>query len=297
MTNTPPRHRRRASFRPGLETLEDRCVPACLISENAGTLLILGDNNTNHIDIEDAGGSGAGNVVVACDGQVIKNASVITGIRVRARGGNDIVTYTQTKSLSSGQNRHVVIDMGSDHDAVTVALNNGLSANARLNLAVRGGSGQSQINVTGAGTIASNAALTMNLSAGGDANRIRGSEAANIASGGSLTINVRAGGNLNALTAAQRGQALGFVNVTASAGGQYDRINALLTPANGSTGLITAKVLGGPGGDAVRFIARKITVFDTVGFDVVLNGGAGINTCTRTANVSAVNCAIDHVVT
>jgi hypothetical protein len=297
MTNTPPRHRRRAPFRPRLETLEDRSVPACLISENAGTLLILGDNNINHIDIQDAGGGGAGNVTVACDGQVISNASVLTGIRVRARGGDDVITYTQTKSLSSGQSRRVVIDMGTEHDDVTVALNGGLSANSRLNLAVRGGSGQCQINVTGGGTIASNAALLMNLSAGGDANRIRGSEAANIASGGSLTMNVIGGGNSNVLTVAQRGQALGFVNGKASAGGQFERINMLLTPAAGSTGLVTARVLGGPGNDAVRFIARKIVVFDKVGFDAVLNGGAGINTCTRTAVVSAVNCAIDHVVT
>src|SRR5262249_44818384 len=159
------------------------------------------------------------------------------------------------------------------------------------------GTGQSVINVTGAGTIAGNAALTMNLSAGGDANRIRGSEAANVLSGGVLTINVRAGGNLNVLTAAQRGQAFGFVNVNARAGGQFNRINALLTPATGSTGLITAKVTGGTGNDAIRFIARKITVFDTVGFDALLNGGAGINTCVRTSNVSAVNCAIDQVVT
>jgi hypothetical protein len=297
MTNPPPSNRRLTPFRPSLETLEDRCVPACLISENAGILLILGDNNVNHIDLEDAGGGGAGNVVVACDGQVIKNAGVITGIRVRARGGNDVVTYTQTKSLSSGQSRNVVIDMGTDHDVVTVALNNGLSANSHLNLVVRGGTGQSQINVTGAGVIAGNAGLTMNLSAGGDANRIRGSEAANIASGGILGINVHAGGNLNVLTAAQRGQASGMVNVKARAGGRFDRINALLTPAPGSTGLITARVTGGPGNDAIRFIARKITVFDTVGFDAVLNGGAGLNFCTRTANVSAVNCSIDHVVT
>jgi hypothetical protein len=296
MTNTPPR-RRRAPFRPRLETLEDRSVPACLISENVGTLLILGDSTANRIDISDAGGGGAGNVTVACDGQVIKNANIITGIRVRGRAGNDVITYTQTRSLSSGQNRRVVIDMGTEHDQVTVALNGGLSANSRLNLAVRGGTGQCQINVTGGGTIASNAALLMNLSAGGDANRIRGSEAANIASGGSLTINAIAGGNSNVLTVAQRGQALGVVNAKASAGGRFGRINMLLTPATGSTGLITAKVTGGTGNDAIRFIARKITVFDTVGIDAVLNGGAGVNFCTRTANVSAVNCSIDHVVT
>src|SRR5437870_9659842 len=32
---------------------------------------------------------------------------------------------------------------------------------------------------------------------------------------------------------------------------------------------------------------------DTVGFDTLLNVGAGINTCTRTSNVSGVNCTID----
>jgi hypothetical protein len=269
MTATPPRNRRAAPFRPRLEALEERWVPTCTISENAGVLLIIGDDTANQIAINDNGGGAAGNVAVACDNTVLTSVGVITGIRVRSRGGNDTVSYTLARTLSSGQSRRVTIDMGTGQDNVKASLNGALSSNSRFQLNVKGGTGHDRVVVASASTIPANAFLILNLSAGGDFNVIRVSHTA---------------------------QLTGQLIVNASVSGRYERINATLTPASGSTGLVSASVQGGPGNDALRLIARKASVFDTVGFDAFLNGGGGIDTCSHTSNVVATNCAVDRVV-
>jgi hypothetical protein len=270
MTASPPRNRRPAPFRPRLEALEERCVPTCTVSENAGVLLIIGDNNANTIVINDNGGGTAGNLNVACDNTVYNSVGVITGIRVRDRGGNDTVTYTLSRNLSSGQSRKVLIDMGTGQDKVTVNLNAALSSNSHLEVDTKGGTGNDKVVVNSAATVAANAFLTLNLSAGG---------------------------NFNLIRVAHTALVTGQLNVNASVSGLYEHISAVLMPAPGSTGLVTANVFGGPGNDALRLIARKGSVFDTVGFDAFLNGGGGIDTCSRTSNVAATNCAIDRVVT
>jgi len=266
------------------------------MSENAGVVLILGDDSANHIDIADTGGSAAGNIAVACDGQLFHNTGKITGIRLRARGGNDIITYTLSKGLTTGQIRNLQIDTGEGHDNVRVTLSGNLTSTSRLRLRVGGGTRDSRIKVIESGSIASNASVLMNLSAGGDANKIAVTNTATISSGGSLVTNLSAGGNFNFLQVRQTNQVVGRMTVNASVSGLYERIVDSLTLASGSTGLVTANVQGGPGNDNLRFVVRKQVVFDSAGLDVSLNGGAGLDSCFRTSRVVAQNCEFDHVV-
>jgi hypothetical protein len=227
---------------------------------------------------------------------VFSNTGVVTAIRIHTGGGNDIVNYTQSKALATGQSRKLTIDMGTGHDKVNVTLNSGLASKAQFKLKIFGGTRLNRINVTGAGTIAASASLKMNLSAGGDANRINVTEGSRVVSGASLVMNLNAGGNSNLLDVTQNGQVTGILKVISSTSGQYETIDTMLTPAGGSSGTLTAKVFGGPGRDALRLLARKGSEFDKLAFDAVVNGGGGIDTCTHTTNVTSVNCEINHVV-
>jgi hypothetical protein len=267
------------------------------MSENAGTILILGDNSANKIDITDTGGTASGTIGVFCDGQLFHNsgATPITDIRIRARGGNDHISYTLGNGLPTRQIRRVLIDLGSGQDFAKVTLAGTVNTNARVKVQVVGGTTSNRIKLIESGSIASNASVVLNASVGGDANKINVTNNAGIASGGLLNTNVSAAGNLNLINIKQANLVLGQMMVNASFGGLYERIVDGLTLNAGSTGLVTANVQGGPGNDFLKFVVRKKVIFDPVGLDVTLNGGGGTNNCFRTANVSAQNCAFDHV--
>ena len=79
-------------FAPRLELLDDRVVPSCTITQDAGLLRIEGDNKSNDIQIVDDGTT----VTVTCDGGASEEFTDVTEIEVRGGNGKDAVTYDLT---------------------------------------------------------------------------------------------------------------------------------------------------------------------------------------------------------
>src|SRR5688572_12421460 len=86
-------HGRRSALR--VEQLEDRCVPACTITQTGTApnvvLTITGDNTNNNVQISD---DGAGNITLACDGVISPAIPGVKDIVVDTKKGADAVFYT-----------------------------------------------------------------------------------------------------------------------------------------------------------------------------------------------------------
>ncbi len=95
MRNSP---RRTAPRRPGLqvETLEDRCVPACDVFVRDGTLFVLGDETDNVIAVQ-ADNRG---LHVTCDGMFAGTFTGIQALFVDAREGGDL--FILEEALGAG---------------------------------------------------------------------------------------------------------------------------------------------------------------------------------------------------
>src|SRR5262245_62415701 len=90
-----PRQAASRTYRPRLETLEQRWCPAVTATISAGTLLVTGDAAPNAIEILDFGG---GEITVVGDGQQQPFFDV-GEIFVATLEGADIVRYHNPKSF------------------------------------------------------------------------------------------------------------------------------------------------------------------------------------------------------
>src|SRR3954466_16053812 len=86
-------------FTPRVEQMEERRVPAASINVIGNSLVIIGDNSANAIDIQD---NGAGSVSATIDGKSASGTD-IRKIVVIGRGGNDTLNYTLTGALTRTQ--------------------------------------------------------------------------------------------------------------------------------------------------------------------------------------------------
>src|SRR5262245_54586459 len=93
------------TFRPVLETLENRCCPST-IAVHGNVLLIQGNNQANVVTISD---DGQGGISATLDGKTASGTG-ITNIVMILKNGDDSVTYAATGKLESSL--HVVIQAG-----------------------------------------------------------------------------------------------------------------------------------------------------------------------------------------
>src|SRR5262249_49399908 len=88
--------RRPTRYLPCLESLEDRCLLAASASVSGSTLLVIGTDRPDRVQIVDNGTSLVNNVEAVVNRVVFTPGVAITNIIARTHGGNDSVVYTLT---------------------------------------------------------------------------------------------------------------------------------------------------------------------------------------------------------
>jgi hypothetical protein len=245
-------HRRRLVL--GLEQLEDRCVPACTITQTGVApdiaLTITGDNLVNNIQITD---DGAGNISLTCDGVVSPVVAGVKDIIVDSKAGKDTVFYTLTGDLQAAQTRNLKLDLGDGND-------NFLAQN--INNADVMGTAALSINVKG------------NL--GNDKIRFRFTQDFDVNATGLLKINAAGSAGDDRIALVQLGQISGACNIALRGGSGRDGVGASLNLDSNSAGTVNATVSGNADDDLLTLLLTAGDAF-TGTLTGAAKGGAGVN--------------------
>jgi hypothetical protein len=259
----------RRRFRPGIEALEGRCVPATM-SVVGSTMTIVGDSRDEIIDITD---NGDGDLTVLCGSAAevaaghgtIRSVANITAINVTTRGGNDVVHYFQTGDRTRS-----------------------MTINARL------GDGRDVFFADLEGDI-DNTRLTMNVHGGdqGDAITVDASADVDIGAFGALLLSLD-GGNWSLgrdlITVDYRGEIDGLLMFAESGRGGRDDLVARVHVDSGSSGVFAGVQNAGQGGDRLLFHIEEESPDDPFSIAVaVARGGGGDDRWDLTPQVSKRN--------
>ena len=101
-------------FRPRVEALEDRSVPAVSVVQSGSLLTITGSAGANTVHITDNGDIG-----VVGDGVDKGEFSGVETITILLRGGADILTYDVTDDIGrdlGSATRHITANLGGEGD-------------------------------------------------------------------------------------------------------------------------------------------------------------------------------------
>jgi hypothetical protein len=254
----------RNRVRPSLESLENRWVPAVLVSDNVGVLLIVGDTGRSHtITISDTGGTAAGSITVAVAGQApFSSTDNVHEIRVKMHGSNDTINYNLTKTPSSGVVRVVnVFFANGNNNTFAANLLSNLGSNDIIAINVRGGAGSARETVNALSTnVPNTSGLGVTLGGGNAGQDI-------------LTVNYA-------------GQMAGLLDLSFNGGaGGRDLMAGNLTFNSGSSGLLTADLEGHGSLNSLSLVPVRSNPADTLGVDAMINGGPGTNQARYTSNV------------
>jgi hypothetical protein len=301
--------------------------PRASVRFHGHTLQVKGTNGADTVSIQDDGQGNITVVVTRADGTTQTfTGTDIRNIIVNTRGGDDNVTFTQTGARSSSL--HLFLNLGSGDDKANLDLSPGSTSGA-LNIGVLGGRGNDQVTAqfgalgsaggaggTGAsgsdlffsanlgrgddtftGTLAGNllndsSARFRVAGAGGDDTLSLTAAGVNLDPAARLAIDLSGGGGGDNITVNTSGTLNGALRVRAAGGSGKDTVAADLTSAAGSTGSLGAFVLGGRGDDTLTLNVAGPVGGGTGGgsFQALLDGGAGVDTCVSTPNVTVRNC-------
>jgi hypothetical protein len=255
-----------------VEQLEDRCVPACVITQTGVApnviLTITGDDLLNNIQITD---DGAGNIALTCDGIISPPVVGVRDIVVNSNKGADAVFYTLTGDLQAAQTRNVIVDLGNGSDTfLAQAANNAdVLGTASLSFNVRGRVGNDNIRFL----------LTQDF---------------DINAGGVLEIvtDGNAGNDRIALT--QLGQISGTFNLTMNGGVGNDRVGASISLDSNSAGTIDAAVNGQLDNDILTLLLVRGDAF-TGTLTGEVNGSTGSNIAVVSDGVTVTGVVADNI--
>lgn len=297
----------RSLFTPKLESLEDRCCPATIVSL-FGTLTIVGNSQADTIVLND---DGQGGITGTVNGQAV-SASNVRSVVIATGGGNDTVEYTldgtRTKVLA------LSISLGGGNNEATVDFGAGITATV-ASVAVAGGSGIDNVSATFGEMSNSILAFSSGLGGGNDTleanvvGDVLGTSKAAFAVDGfsgndditfnALGVNVDAGARLamsllggtggDTVAANYQGTLDGVLRVTLDGGFGNDTVGAELTVDAASTGKVNAIVNGSANDDTLT-----LNLIDNSGLleavTALLDGGFSFDTCTATSNVDVLRC-------
>jgi hypothetical protein len=156
------RQRRRHRLAPAVESLEGRQLLTAHALTQVGvsegnsngmpTLLIMGTNKSDIINITDNGSGAAGNVTVTLgSGATYTSRTAISEIEVVSRAGTDQVSYTLTGELVAPQT--VLVYLGSGKDSFVANVNGAINNPAGLDLEAYAGAGTDAMTINQSGQI------------------------------------------------------------------------------------------------------------------------------------------------
>jgi hypothetical protein len=124
-----------------VEDLEAREVPATHVSVVGHTLLVVGDNKADVVQIQD---NGQGTLTVDAGAKHL-TAKAIHHVAIFTGGGDDKVNYTLTGALKTAE--HVDVFLGPGADAATFDFKAGVADGGHLHLNLHGGAGADKLKV------------------------------------------------------------------------------------------------------------------------------------------------------
>ncbi len=293
--------RLRARLAPCLESLEGRRL---LSGNNAGqvtiseglsqgtpTLLVLGTNKADVINITDNGSGAAGNITVTLgNGGVYTSKSAVTEIEVMGMGGNDQVSYTLTGPLVA--ERIVLVDLGAGNDQFTANINGAVDNMSGLDLEAYGDAGNDVMTINQSGEILEGTFIPyLDGGSGNDTLTYNGTGPVN----GGATLNPALAGDAgnDTITSDYSGTIDGtyVYNLTIDGGSGNDNIADDIFVGPGSTGVVgsnatsPAVVNGGSGNDKIHFAIDVDPTANQAQIAAAVNASTGHDTVEQTANV------------
>jgi hypothetical protein len=319
------------SFRPRLEHLEDRTVPAVTFAVSGGALTFTGSNNIDTLNLND---DGAGNI--SFTGSGINTAVTVGGIsqiEINLKDGGDFVGY----NLNGARTNFLKVNanLKGGRDRVLAKFNN-FDQNAGFNFTVSGGADADQVDLQNIGTIRSLFQASfdagadndkMNVSFNGDiigafsaallefkgggenapqgnnGNKltVHASNDVDLANGGELSIvSSKADVTFDYQGAMDVGSNL-LLNCTGTGDKEVMKVDITIdadsTGGNVGTSGSAATLDGKGDDDNLRLVVHNNSSPATpVGVFALIDGGLGKDKCTRTANVTGKSCNTDVVV-
>jgi hypothetical protein len=268
-------HELQRRFRPQVERLEGRCLPAVTITPgifNFGneTIRIVSNNASDNIDIEDNGGS----IEVTVNGvsRGTFGGPQLRAVEIFLRGGADILDINLEDS--TGIERSYTVNTGKGNDRVFIDLDDtDLQSQGFVNfLIIDGGDNDFvELEIDGGADIEENSTLKFVAVMGGGNDHVVVNLQENVADGSSLHINLDMGGGNDRFDFLQDDDAeiiAGAVDVNVVMGKGNDDVEAYFGEDYDNFGNMQFTVALGSGND--DFLAT----FSLDQFDVNEGGGA-----------------------
>lgn len=270
----------------GVERLESRECPACIVYKAGGTVHVLGDGAANTIVIRETGPIPPfipGGLSITADGVSTGfPAGSVLRLVVQTRGGDDVVTYTSSAAAGENGIASLALDLGTGDDVADVTVSRNTLAPADFvgtwNLTVSGSSGDDAV-VTRFGRIDFHSIrIRANLGAGNDtfAALFGGPIAQAPGTPAVIRLNVQGGAgddamDLEALTQAE------LSDLTATfLGGEGDDDVTMAVGLSGNTpSRIRLEAMAGAGNDLVSVSLAGSTPAGAFRDSVVISGGSG----------------------
>jgi hypothetical protein len=296
---------RQRRYVPLVESLEERQLLAVNFIVNGTTLFIKGGTTPNLVEnerivINDDGSNNPNNITVSTATAPFHPNVPITSVMLQTGAGNDRITYNLTGDLVGSRLINASMGRGNDHFNATLRRN--LLPNSSLSILARGQKGTDHLQATLIGSVATKANLQLNFDGGPGQNflNVLSTNFVTVQDGASVGL-VMTGAGPSAsdqMFIQYAGRLDGTLGLTAL-GGDRDVNNItvgfdLLTGSRGTV-LPGSLVRGGHKSDNINFVVHYPATAQAN--NLVLDGGAGgTDICSRTTNVSTVNCTVDNVV-
>jgi len=292
--------KQRCHFRPHLESLEARDVPAFSITQSGAVLKLMGTQYADSVRIDDLGS----NNILITQGTTERTFNNVNRINVYGRDGNDSVTYSVI-SPSVKLWLHVHLGQGDDTFEGSISLlpeadvgietvGRRLPASNAHRVDVDGDSGNDNIILAAEGRLPAGISLQANLRGGSGRDNILTSMAGT--NDGEILVKIdgeSGNDNLAAILGRSSGPASinsGLIDIKIQGGSGSDTINSWLGRDSGdelllsegvtNTGTINVSLDGQSGDDSVNYLAGvrdayAAQILNTGSLNVKVRGGTG----------------------